>query len=601
MAIEQIILDIRAQVDKAVKDIKKLETQVSGVNKQVKQTEKLFDKAAVALGTFFAAQKILQWGKEVGKTIMDFQQQVSGLSAITGAVGKDLEYMSSKAIELGVQLKKSAKDVVEAFQLVGSAQPELLKNAKALAEVTKQAIILSQAAKIQVSEAANIVTKSLNMWGVGAEKAAKFTDILADSQKKGTALIQKLGESLQNAGSIAAAVGMSFESTNAVLQAFAKGGIDGLKAGMAFNIVIRKLATSANDDFNPSYRSMTEVLENLAEKGYGDLKNATKLVGEEGARHLLTLVQQRDVVKQLEFNLGDAGIAMSQFETNTDNLRGAIDELKASFDALILSIESGEGPIASAAKAAVDLVSAALQMSTAKAKAAKETRKTLGPFFRYLFAGDASEKQEALDDARIGGMKIGLALGEGIVKIGKFLGVQEGFLGITEEAIKKLRGDIEISEEAEKAGESIGEDIVKGIKTGLESLSEEQFKALLDSVKMLGKVEEDEIDMGVIESALTAGKGYGEADSEARQNLDKAVERFDEKMRLMTHSLSTNNEDRLKIDQIYADAEIEIEKLKLSTKADLLTGALAVAGAALQDSAVASLLFSIAQSIASTY
>jgi len=198
-------------------------------------------------------------------------------------------------------------------------------------------------------------------------------------------------------------------------------------------------------------------------------------------------------------------------------------------------------------------------------------------------------------------MKIGLALGEGIVKIGKFLGVQEGFLGITEEAIKKLRGDIEISEEAEKAGESIGEDIVKGIKTGLESLSEEQFKALLDSVKMLGKVEEDEIDMGVIESALTAGKGYGEADSEARQNLDKAVERFDEKMRLMTHSLSTNNEDRLKIDQIYADAEIEIEKLKLSTKADLLTGALAVAGAALQDSAVASLLFSIAQSIASTY
>ena len=120
---EKIILEIQGDIKDIKKKIDSLGGGVSKVNKEVNKTVKLFNKAAIALGSFFAVQKIMQWGKVVGNVMADFEKQISGLSAITGAVGKDLDFMAKKAIEFGVELKKSAKDVVEAFQLVGSAKP----------------------------------------------------------------------------------------------------------------------------------------------------------------------------------------------------------------------------------------------------------------------------------------------------------------------------------------------------------------------------------------------------------------------------------------------------------------------------------------------
>lgn len=344
---EKIILDLRAEIDKIKVDMKGLKTATSGVNKEVGKLNSLFKKAGLAFVSFFAISKVMQWGNAISNVIKDFQQNMAELSSITGAVGEDLDFMRQKAIELSVQLKKTANDVVKAFQLVGSAKPELLKNAAALAEVTKQAIILSQAAGIDVPDAAKILTGALNLWNKGAKDAAKFTDILADSQKKGSVLIRQIGESLINAGASAAATGLTFAETNVIIQAFGKGMIEGARAGTATDIVLRKLAGLADKELNPVFTDMSTVLENLAKKGYGgDLPKAMKLVGEEAAKYLLTLIAQRGVVKELTGNLGDMGVALEQAEINTATIQGAQDQLTASWQAFILSIESGEGIVA---------------------------------------------------------------------------------------------------------------------------------------------------------------------------------------------------------------------------------------------------------------
>lgn len=597
MAREKIILDIQAEVANAKKRMKSLETSVSGVNKQVSKSNELFGKAAVALGSFFAVQKVIEWGKVVGNVVIDFQKQMSGLSAITGAVGKDLDFMARKAIEFGVDMKKSAKDVVEAFQLVGSAKPELLKNAAALAEVTKQAIILSQAARIEVAEAANIVTKALNVWGKGAESAAKFTDILADSQKKGTAVVQQLGESIRNAGSIAASVGLTFEATNAALQAFAKGGLDGLQAGTGLGIVLRKLGTQAKNEFNPAFNSMTDVLDNLAEKGYGDLRKASELVGEEGARFLLTLIQQREVVRELEFDLGEMGVAMGQAETNTDNLRGALDEVKASFDAFILTIETGEGTIANVFQKAIEGVSLVLQRSTNKVEAATATRKTLGPMWKALFAGSQEEASEAIEDARVQAVKIGAAMGEGLLRISDFFGF-DNFFGLTKEHVEFIAKGT-IVEPTEDAGDDAGEGTANAFKKSfIESMSDEEFRKYLQGIKLGGVVEEDE---GSVLETWMFGDDKDAAAKELMKDFGKFADELAELRKRRNEEADEDARTQIEREILLAETSIEIERRKQATKHDLLTGALAAAGAALQDSAIASTLFAIAESIASTY
>jgi len=65
------------------------------------------------------------------ETFKTFEQGVEDLSAITGAAGKDLNFLKSSAIDLGKTVAGGAIAVVEAYKLIASAKPELLENVQA--------------------------------------------------------------------------------------------------------------------------------------------------------------------------------------------------------------------------------------------------------------------------------------------------------------------------------------------------------------------------------------------------------------------------------------------------------------------------------------
>ena len=77
---------------------------------------------------------------DAAQRIIQFEKAISSLSAITGAVGTDLDKLKNNVLKVAKETKKSATDIAKAFELVGSAQPQLLENADALALVTKNAI-----------------------------------------------------------------------------------------------------------------------------------------------------------------------------------------------------------------------------------------------------------------------------------------------------------------------------------------------------------------------------------------------------------------------------------------------------------------------------
>ncbi|MDX2369414.1 MAG: phage tail tape measure protein [Colwellia sp.] len=358
------------------KEITKLDTKLKKVDADVGQfqrsvgnyksalTGSLGTVGQFATGAGAIAGGVMLAGKAIGSAIeivREFDQSLKELGSITGLAGQPLEDLGNKAVEMSARFGTSSADILKGFMLVGSASPQLLENADALAEVTLQAEILSKAGGLELPEAAAALTKSMNQFGAGADEAAKFTDILATSQQKGTATIAQLSESMKNVGSVAKASGLDFEQTNAALQGLAKGGLVGAEAGSKLKTVLLKLAKTGRDDLNPATQDFGDIL-NVLKNEVTDVTSAQALFGEEAAGAALTLIDQKDTVIGLAGALNEQGNALVQAENNTDTLNGAMDKLNASWEALVLSMENGSGQLSQITKIVVDDLAVGLRV-----------------------------------------------------------------------------------------------------------------------------------------------------------------------------------------------------------------------------------------------
>jgi len=180
--------------------------------------------------------------KNAFDTIKQFGQAVADLSAITGATGKDLEYLKNQAIELGKGTKGGAVAVVEAYKLIASAKPELLENVNALNQVTEAVLTLAQASGMEMPDAAIALTDAMNQFGADASQATIFIDALANGAKFGAAEIPQVTEALLKFGAVARTSNISIQESTALIELLAENGLKGADAGTALRNVLLKIS-----------------------------------------------------------------------------------------------------------------------------------------------------------------------------------------------------------------------------------------------------------------------------------------------------------------------------------------------------------------------
>ena len=268
-----------------------------------------------------------------------FETAISDLSAITGASGKDLEFLSDKAKEMGASTTKSASEAAEAMKLVASAKPDLLANADALAKVTEEALALAEAAGATLPEAANTLGASLNQFGAEADQASRFINVLAAGAKEGASEIGETSAALKEAGTVASSAGISFESTNAAIQTLSTVAIKGGQAGTNLRNIILKLQTQTEDGFNPAVVGLEQSLKNLQTANL-DTTELTKLFGLESVTAAKTLINQADSLGELANKLTGTSTAYDQAAIKTDNMTGDMAALQSAVEAA--AIEFGE-------------------------------------------------------------------------------------------------------------------------------------------------------------------------------------------------------------------------------------------------------------------
>lgn len=304
---------------------------------------------------------------DITQKSIQFEKSLSSLRSLTGVSAEEMEFFKQQAIKMGSTSTQTASQVVDAFKLIGSQKPELLRSKQALAEVTRQAIILAEAAGMDVPEAAKALTGSLNQMGESASKAGEYINILAAASQAGSADIPYLTKAIEKSGGAASSVGVSYNELVAAIEAIAPKMSEASEAGTNLRNIFLTLESNADKNLKPSVVGLTKALENLAAKNL-DATQMTKMFGKESVTAALAIVNAKDNYLHYKDAITGTNTALEQQKINNDNLAGSINALSSSWEGFMLRLNKTTGPL----KEVVNLTATALNQISNLLKSEEE-------------------------------------------------------------------------------------------------------------------------------------------------------------------------------------------------------------------------------------
>lgn len=321
----------------ADKQLDSLQGSFDRTDKAAQQLGGGLNKLATSIAGVLSVAAVVNEFKKAIAVTMEFNATISNLSALTGAVGKDLAVFRQAAIDIGGSTSLSATQAAEAMKLIGSASPELLKSADALKSVTQQAVTLAEAAGTSLPEAAAAVTGALNQFQLGADQAGRVINVLAAGAKEGASEITDTVAAMKEAGVVAAQSGVRFEQFNGAVQALAQGQIKASEAGTGLRNILTILNTQAKNEFKPSVVGLSAALANLQKAGLDDTQ-MVKLFGRENITAAKVLLQFRGTMDTVTTAITGTSEAYKQAAINQDNLKGDVANLSSAFETLQIAV-----------------------------------------------------------------------------------------------------------------------------------------------------------------------------------------------------------------------------------------------------------------------
>jgi TP901 family phage tail tape measure protein len=217
---------------------------------------------------------------------MDFQDVLKEMQALTGATGKDLEFLKNKAWLFGKQFGKSGADAMTGIKQTADAFPALLRNIPGLVAMTKEAMVLSTAAGMTVPDSVKALNAVLNIFDKDASEAKDVINKLAAGALLSNVMTEQLTHSIIRGGGAAKATGVSFERYIALTNALGSSEIKAQKAGTAMNMMLIKLMEN-QINVGDETRKLSDIIR--------EIKSNYEAAGDAGIAYLRTLVTARHI------------------------------------------------------------------------------------------------------------------------------------------------------------------------------------------------------------------------------------------------------------------------------------------------------------------
>lgn len=327
--------------------IKQHKAEIRAVNEEqhlsLSKGVDLFNKYAASVTAVVAALTgVVLKLNSFRKMLHEREDAKANLKALTGLDEDSIGWLEQQAVELsttmdksGLRIRQSASKILEAYMLVGSNKPELLADKEALNSVTIEAMRLSSASGMDLKQSVNAVTTALNQYGAGADKAAKYVNVLAAGSKVGASAVDAQTSAILKAGTIAATSNIPLEQLVGTIEMLGEKGIKNEIAGTGLKTFFTRLATGAADT-NPKVVGLYTALDNLNQKVKeaemqqvgGGTTLLKKLFGDEGMQTAMILTQNADKVRYYTEAVTDTNIAMEQAAINSDTAAAKLEQVK---------------------------------------------------------------------------------------------------------------------------------------------------------------------------------------------------------------------------------------------------------------------------------
>ena len=327
--------------------IKQHKAEIRAVNEEqhlsLSKGVDLFNKYAASVTAVVAALTgVVLKLNSFRKMLHEREDAKANLKALTGLDEDSIGWLEQQAVELsttmdksGLRIRQSASKILEAYMLVGSNKPELLADKEALNAVTIEAMRLSSASGMDLKQSVNAVTTALNQYGAGADKAAKYVNVLAAGSKVGASAVDAQTSAILKAGTIAATSNIPLEQLVGTIEMLGEKGIKNEIAGTGLKTFFTRLATGAADT-NPKVVGLYTALNNLNQKVKeaemqqvgGGTTLLKKLFGDEGMQTAMILTQNADKVRYYTEAVTDTNIAMEQAAINSDTAAAKLEQVK---------------------------------------------------------------------------------------------------------------------------------------------------------------------------------------------------------------------------------------------------------------------------------
>lgn len=346
-----------AEWDAHIVKIKKLKAELSKIRGEAAETQSVWTRMSNALN---------KWGGLVTSAIASItglslalnqmrklafaqEESAANLKALTGLDDASIQWLTEQASQLstnmqenGVRIRQSSTEILEAYMLVGSAKPDLLQNKEALNEVTKEALKLATAAKMDMKDAVDAVTLSMNQYGAAADEASRYTNVMAAGSKYGAANVQSVTTAVIKSGVAASSANVSIEQLVGSIETLAEKGIKDEIAGTGLKKFFLTLQTGS-DDTNPKVVGLQQALQNLAAKQM-DAAEIKKMFGEDGYNVAQVLISEADAVKYYTDAVTNSTVADEQAAINSDTRQAKLDQMKNKMQEVAIQIVNDLDP-----------------------------------------------------------------------------------------------------------------------------------------------------------------------------------------------------------------------------------------------------------------
>lgn len=187
--------------------------------------------------TYITTPIVTGFGAAV-KSTMDFDTAMSTVQATSGATATEMSELRDKAKEMGETTQFSATESAEALNymaMAGWKTEEMMGGIEGIMH-------LAAASGEELATTSDIVTDALTAFGMKADEAGRFADVLAAAATNANTNVSMMGESFKYVAPVAGSLGYSVEDISIALGLMANSGIKADMAGTSLRNMLQRMA-----------------------------------------------------------------------------------------------------------------------------------------------------------------------------------------------------------------------------------------------------------------------------------------------------------------------------------------------------------------------